>query len=94
MAEFKLNELLAMAIRNLRHFNYVGFVETFEEDAAEIFRQLSQMRPKVRCSNVSIAARRLTTFLTTQSISLATSLNSIGFCTGMHGFIDAIVVRR
>jgi hypothetical protein len=38
--EFSDAELIGMAKKNLRAFDYVGFVDTFDNDAADIFNEL------------------------------------------------------
>ena len=51
--DFQPNKLLAMAKRNLRAFDYVGFVETFDEDATAIFKAIGVESPDLLSSNVS-----------------------------------------
>lgn len=50
--DFSPGTLLEMAKHNLKKFDYVGFVETFDQDAISIFRALGSTEPRPQKSNV------------------------------------------
>lgn len=53
--DFSSENLLAIAERNLRQFDYVGFLATFDDDAASIFQHLGFGKTAPRKMNVSAA---------------------------------------
>ena len=53
--DYSPNEILSAAIKNLELFNYIGFVETFGDDAKVIFRALGKRGwIRVPRTNVSV----------------------------------------
>lgn len=73
MDDFGTDELLAMAKRNLRLFDYVGFVETADEDIVKIFNQLGRPNATAVRSNVTATGLKLDS-LSSDVIVLAGSL--------------------
>jgi hypothetical protein len=91
--DFQPSKLLTMAKRNLRAFDYVGFVETFDEDATEIFKAIGVESPDLLSFNVS-ASKPSVESLPASTVVLLRELTALDRKLYRHAWLRYGLPRR